>query len=362
MARVLFVLKHREVKGGDYTSWGDGTHYYQLLHSGLFNSARFVKDMLESIGIDAKLVHVTDNNKIHAEIVKYKPTHVVIEAYWVVPEKFDELRRVVPNVKFVVRNHSESPFLANEGIAFDWSLKYMEKPNVVMSCNAPRMTREMRFLAHEKFPNWTPSEIKAVVPFLPNYYPIFPHAPHHINKHSPFVNVGCFGAVRPLKNHVAQAIAAMMFAEKIGKRLNFHINGGRVEGRGEPILKNLVSIFSHMPQHNLINHPWRPHAEFKKVIGKMDLVSQCTFSETFNIVTADAVSTGVPVVTSKEVSWVNDMVWADPNDTEDIADKMLLAYNLKKTLPWWNPSLGGLKRYNRQSVNLWGKYFTDHGA
>ncbi len=361
MTRVLFVLKHREIKGGDYSSWGDGTSYYQLLHSGLFNSARFVNDMLNTIGIESKLVHVVDNNKIHAEIVKYKPDFVVIEAYWVVPEKFDELRRVCPNVKFIVRNHSEAPFLANEGIAFDWTLKYIEKPNVIMSCNSLRMLKEVRFLTKQKFPHWTDAQVAHVVPYLPNYYPIFPDDDHRIRKNAPFINVGCFGAVRPLKNHVAQAIAAMMAANRLGKRLNFHINGGRLEGRGEPILKNIVSIFNHYPQHNLINHPWRPHSEFKEVVRKMDVVSQVTFSETFNIVAADAVSCGVPLVASKEIGWSNPAFHADPTDTTDIANQIVHAYNTKKLFPWHNPSLGGLKKYNRDSVRIWGKYFTDFG-
>lgn len=361
MPRVLFVLKHREIKNDDYSSWGDGTKPYQLLHSGLFNSARFVNDMMNSIGFDSKLVHVVDNNKIHAEIVKFNPDFVVIEAYWVVPEKFDELRKVCPNVRFIVRNHSEAPFLANEGIAFDWTLKYLERPNVIMSCNSPRMLKEVRFLASQKFPHWTKKQIEAVVPYLPNYYPIFPDNDARIDPSAAVLNVGCFGAVRPLKNHVSQAIAAMMAADKLGKRLNFHVNAGRVEGRGEPILKNLQSIFSHYPQHNLIHHPWRPHTEFKDVVKRMDVVSQVTFSETFNIVAADAVSQGVPVVVSKEIRWANDLFYADPTSTDDIADKILLAYSVKKNFPWWNPSLGGLKKYNRDSVRIWGNYFTDFG-
>ena len=52
--RVLFVLKLRHQSGGESTV---------LKHSGLFNSATFVKDMLCENGYVADLVQVVDNNQ-----------------------------------------------------------------------------------------------------------------------------------------------------------------------------------------------------------------------------------------------------------------------------------------------------------
>lgn len=359
MSRVLFVLKYRELNpNGTPNTWGEKADYGNPLHSGLFNSATFVCDMLNSIGIESKLVHVLDNNYIHREIVAFKPTHVIIEAFWVVPEKFEVLRQACPGVIFIIRNHSETPFLSNEGIAFEWTLKYLEHPNVVMSCNAKRMLEETRFLARQKFPKWSKEKVEAIVPYLPNYYPIFPTEVNRYDSKSPVLNVGCFGAIRPLKNHVEQAIAAMKLADRLGKKLNFHINDGRVEGNGQPILKNLKAIFAEIPKHNLIAHPWKSHGEFKSVVKSMDLVTQVTFSETFNIVLADAVSQGVPVVSSREVPWTNPLIEADPTSSDDIADKMELALFLKRTFSRFNPSLSGLKSYNAKSIQEWGKYFS----
>ena len=70
--------------------------------------------------IVASFVQVVDNNDIDREIVKFQPTVVIIEAFWVVPDKFDILKILHPKVVLVVRNHSEIPFLANEGVAFEW--------------------------------------------------------------------------------------------------------------------------------------------------------------------------------------------------------------------------------------------------
>ena len=76
--RVLFILKRKE----DYCE----EHFSHLgLSTGLFNSATFVNDMLQEENINTKLVVVVDNNDIDKEVTLYNPTHVIIEALWVVP-------------------------------------------------------------------------------------------------------------------------------------------------------------------------------------------------------------------------------------------------------------------------------------
>src|ERR1017187_3457174 len=104
--RVLFVLKRREDYAIDDSYSGKG------ISTGLLNSATFVKDMLLIQGLDSELVVVTDNNGIDAEVSRYKPTHVIIEALWVVPEKMDELVALHSTVTWIIRYHSEAPFLA----------------------------------------------------------------------------------------------------------------------------------------------------------------------------------------------------------------------------------------------------------
>lgn len=350
--KTLFVLKYRPNNQGDYSDWGNYSAGKQL-SSGLFNSARFVSDMLASHGVETKLVHVTDNNKIHKEIVDFGAEVVIIEAFWVVPEKFDVLKQACPNVTFVIRNHSEVPFLASEGIAFDWTLKYLQRDNVVMSCNAPRMLEETRFLAKVST-GLDSTTLESRVPYLPNYYPLPETIEYRkIDAQSTYLDIGCFGAVRPLKNHMEQAIAAIMLADDLGKKLRFHINGGRVEMNGAPILKNIIELFDHFPQHELINHGWKPHADFLVLLKSMDILSQVSFSETFNIVAADAVSAGVATVTSKEIPWSSACFKATPTSSRDIYRKMKKAYWFKKHFPTYNPSLAGIKAYNKESESRW---------
>jgi hypothetical protein len=343
--RTLFVLKYRDSDYGQpycySSSWGD-SDTKKPLSSGLFNSARMVVEMLEAQGVPVKLVHVQDNSTIHRELVNFKADVVIIEAFWVVPEKFDELFSVCPDVKFVIRNHSETPFLANEGIAFDWILKYVTKPNVIMSANAPRMYEETLHLVQHAHPEWTPEQVRAKVAYLPNYYPTenATSTPGPDNCFdTDYLNIGCFGAIRPLKNHMLQAIASLKLAARLGKKLRFHINGGRIEMQGDQILKNLRNLFKHYPQHELVEHPWMPHEAFRALIRTMDVVTQVSFSETFNIVAADAVSQGVPTVTSPEVPWGSRLFEADPTDSSDIASTMARALCVKRRFPKVNLSL-----------------------
>jgi hypothetical protein len=352
--RTLFVLKYRS-DSGPYSQYSENVNWGQApqkepLSSGLYNSARMVVEMLEEQDVPVKLVHVIDNNGIHKEIVDFKAEVVVIEAFWVVPEKFDELQRVCPNVKFIVRNHSETPFLSQEGIAFDWTLKYVAKPNVYMTCNSYRMLSETQWMVNVAYPHTT---YNRKVVYLPNYYPVNSLVIPDFHDIGNTLNIGCFGAVRPLKNHVLQAISAIEFANRKGMNLRFHVNSKRIEMGGSPIIKNLRQLFSHLPNHELVEHDWMPHAEFRKLLKDMDIVMQVSFSETFNIVAADAISQGVLTITSPEVPFSSPLVQADPTNSENIVQTLWRCYDMKLKNPGWNPSLEGLIRYSRDSIPHW---------
>jgi hypothetical protein len=344
--KVLFILKHREQDYcGEYGEWGDYSGG-KPLKGGLYNSARMIVDALQVEGVRAKLVHVIDNNGIHAEVVKHKADVVFIEGYWVTPDKFDELHKVLPKVKWVIRNHSETPFLANEGIAFGWTLDYLKKPKVYVAANSIRMYEELKLLAdldHSR---------ESKVLLLPNYY-IFDFAPFKHEKKDRPLDVGCFGAIRPLKNHVEQAIGALIAANDLGMKLRFHINGNRIEGGADPIKKNLIQLFDKLPKHELVMHPWMEREEFLALLHKMDVVTQVSFSETFNIVLADAVSQHVPVVGSAEIPWLDQGSVADPTSSVDIGEKIRTAYRAPNPLYDDNPNVRNIKAYNKASMSLW---------
>lgn len=351
-ARVLFILKYRETSGGQCT-YHHGTGHG--LSSGLLNSAKFVVDMLEHEHVHVKLVQVVDNNDIDREVHNYKPTHVIIEALWVVPEKFDVLHRLHPKVKWIVRGHSEIPFLANEGVALKWLTEYVHHPNVFIAANSEASLHDLREIISSANPTWTRKQVHEKVLFLPNYYP---HHRKHLRgkEENEFLDIACFGAIRPLKNQLIQAVAAIRYAEWTGKQLRFHVNAGRVEQKGDNVLKNLRALFA-ATGHELVEHGWLPHHEFLHLLTKMDLLLQVSFSETFNIVAADAAVVGLPIVVSSEVEWACPLVKAEPTDSDDIVDKMIMANDWRYRWALKLLNLRGLRQYCERSKTQWLRYF-----
>lgn len=248
--KVLFILKRRHGYYHDGTCGAEKPS----MSTGLFNSANFVYEMLVNAGVDCKIVVVVDNNCIDREVAAYKPTHVIIEALWVVPEKFVVLQKLHPHVKWIVRLHSDLPFLANEGIAMKWINGYLQHKNVHVAPNAPRALEEIRFLAK----NWGVKDVERKVIYLPNYYPVTDQVYNFCKAKKDIVNVGCFGAIRPMKNQLIQAVAAVKFADRIKKKLHFHVNVGRIEQKGDPVLNNLIALFDGLASkgHKLVMHPW----------------------------------------------------------------------------------------------------------
>lgn len=347
MKKVLFILKRRE----DYSA---EKHSHVGLSTGLYNSANFMNLMLRDSGIESNLEVAIDNNCIDRLVIKHRPTHVIIEALWVVPQKFAVLQKLHPNVTWVIRLHSEMPFIAGEGNAMDWIGDYSRCRNIVIAVNAPRMLRETR-LYLEHLHHWDKETTENRVIYLPNFYPQeYKHKTLDRNKEH--IDIGCFGAVRPLKNHLVQAFAAIEFADSIGKKLRFHINAGRIEMQGGPVLNNLKGLFQQIYDHGhkLVNHMWTPREQFLELCASMDICLQSSFSETFNIVGADVISQGVPLVGSVEIPW-QQMGLADPTNSEDICAKLDFAYRWPQLNVKCNQF--ALKHYTNTTRKIWAKYF-----
>lgn len=311
MKKILFILKYRHNYGHDGIS----------LSSGLKNSVEMLVNMLNTYyTIEAKFAVVVDNNSIDKEVTIFKPDIVVVEAIWVVPEKFDVLKKLHPNVKWIVRNHSKTEFLANEGIAFEWIPRYISK-GIIIGCNSIETTKDLRRFSEQCTAN------KKMIEYLPNYYPI--KVPQNLHRiiFGDTINIGCFGAIRPLKNQLNQALASIIFAEEEKVKVNFHINTSRVEQRGEPILKNIRNLFLNSSRAVLVEHEWLEHEDFLDLVSEMDILLQVSFSETFDIVAADGISMGVPVIVSPHIDWLNVYAYVTDIEAQAIKDCISDLYN-----------------------------------
>lgn len=299
-------------------------------------------DGLNSIGVPSKLVDVVDNNDIDREVTLFKPTMVIIEALWVVPEKFDVLRKLHPNVKWVVRLHSKLPFLSGEGNAMDWVFRCAEKENVYIGVNSKELDYDLnRVIPASK------------ILYLPNVY-AFPNETLYSRSTSAStddcIHIGGFGAIRPLKNQLMQAFAALTYANKVNKKLRYYINVGRVEGyQAKSILKNIRDLFAKFPEHQLVEVGWLEHKDFIQLVRQMDLGLQLSYSETFNIVTADFVSNYIPVVVGAEIDWI-------PTVAPDVNDlKMIHVYMevMLKDKSYTERNAYRLKLYSKESLLQW---------
>jgi hypothetical protein len=350
MITALFILKLRE----DYSNDPSYSGSYQIA-TGMWNSAKFVVDTLNDAGISADMGIAIDANSIDAIVTQTDAKVVFIEGLWVTPEKFIELMALPRHAgrTWVVRIHSEIPFLSSEGIAMGWIAKYMEQ-GVLVACNAPRAHDQI--MAFARAMEYDENELQGLLPYLPNCYPTDfepEQSTDLVSKDT--IDIACFGAFRPLKNHLQQAICAVNFAREHGKNLRFHINS-RYDAGGVGPARNVRDLFANLPaQYELVEHGWESHEDFLTSLGSIDILMQVSFSETFNIVAADATFVGKPVVVSDEITWAYPL-YADPSDHLQLEQVLKLAY-LQPAF-YVQQSRKRLESFATQSASIWVRYLT----
>lgn len=337
--KILFLCKRRN------DSYGNSV--------GLVNSAKFVINAFKKLGHHTELAIVDDSNCIDKVVTHHKPEMVIIEALWVPPEKFVELLAIPHHRRrrWVVRIHSKTPFLAQEGIAFQWILKYAENDKLIIAPNSASLTDDLKNgLGLQR------------IKHLPNIYDPF-YTPHHHQARSWYhnaawrrtIDIGCFGAIRPLKNTLEQAVAAIMFARRIQKELMFHVNGERVEAGGGEIVKNLRALFAR-GKHQLIEHKWMDHGEFVKLVETMDIGMQVSMSESFNIVAADFAYNEVPIIVSHDVEWAAAEAKANANSAESMSAKLEETWRHGPELARANKT--ALTHYNINAFDVWREFLS----
>lgn len=331
---VLFLTKRNEIYGNKI---------YTRRSSGLYNSTNFIVTSLIKEGFSAAIVEVNDNNDIDREVSKFDPSIVVIEALWVVPDKFGILQHLHPDVSWFIHLHSDMPFLAIEGIAIDWIYR-CSALGVGIIANSQESYDALKPVVQGPGP----------LVYLPNVYAGHLTPPNFCSDKTYTVDVGCFGAIRPLKNQLLQGLAAIQFAKEIGCFLRFHVNDARVETGGEPVMKNLRQLFQTEVAAQLVEHPWYEPDDFIDFMrDNLDIGMQVSLTETFNVVSADYLAAGIPIVVSKEVKWASSWSTAIDNSLPDIVAKMHRAYQ-NGLLVKWNQYL--LRKSARVAIQLWSEF------
>lgn len=310
--------------------------------SGLMNSATMTAQQLTTYLHYSTVVDTVPSAAgIIEKIKKYKPKFVILEAIWVTADQVLVLTQDFPDTVFITRVHSEVPFLAHENGVIAQLQKLASIHNSYIAFNSRETERQFFTLGYR--PAYLPNIFTDV------YQVEVPAGPFC----SKTMNVGCFGSIRPMKNQLLQAMMAAAYCDIHKIELLFHMNTSRVEQQGGCALGNIRAFFEGT-EHTLIEHDWLDRADFLKLVKGMDLMLQLSFNESFNIVSADAVLMGVPLVVSDTIGWMPEESRASVDSMDDILYKIDRV--LKRRQRAVGDNIRHLDRYNMGAVSDWSKF------
>jgi glycosyltransferase involved in cell wall biosynthesis len=304
--------------------------------------------VLRQNGVHVPVFPVRHNIDLVDEINAYeaehkKPlTHVVISAPWLSPHDLTDLLEAYPSIQFAIESHSNVGFLQADPSAVGYLRHYLKLarryPNLKVAGNTARFTEWAEQVYNEK------------IVLLPNLYPLPKQIPLRNALHVP-LRIGLFGAVRPQKNFMTAAASALSISRYF-VQTELHMSTGG-EGDGGDVSRAIDQMVKDIPGFKLIRHRWQPWEEFIDVIAKMDLLLQPSYTESFNMITADGISVGVPSVVSEAITWAPDSWKADSDDALDIAQ---VGLNLLTK----NAEAGfkALKKHNAYALPYWFEYLT----
>lgn len=323
---------------------------------GLNVAAVKTAEELRRHGISVDVVGVKDNVELFNQICyidgKRKEkglgplTNIVIMAPWITPLDLQALVKWFPSKEFTVKSHCNVAALYGDyrgiGNFRNYSDLMNDFPNLSISGNS------------ESFVSWF-SEAYGVNTFLlPDLYPV-ERVDRDETTHRPHLRLGSFGALRPEKNIPSAVAAGILIQQRLQTEVSFHINIGG-ENRGKEIIHTIDEMSQGIPGFTVVKHKWMPWDQFTRLVKTMDLLFQPSFTESFNIVTADGVSVGVPSVVSSAVRWVPDDWKANPDSPSSLADAGIDLLNNPEA---WREGAHALKHHNKEGVRLWKNYLYD---
>jgi len=295
-------------------------------HVGLGVSAAYTEKTLRQHGIWAEVWPAQSAGKLIERLRQtnaradgsgdVRPTHVILAAPWILTPDVAVMAAEFPEVSFVVVSHSSVGFLSAD-------------PHAIRLL---RETADLQLATHNvfvggnssKFTNWATEAWGVRAVWLPNLYSLeetFPQ--HHVRWQGGALRLGLFGANRPLKNFLSSAAAAVELARRLRVPIELLLSSGRNEGGN---FRALEEMTEHIGNLRVVHTGWLPWPAFRRLLRTIDLVFQVSYTETFNVVAADAIAEGVPVVASDAIDWVPPWWQAkadEPLDVARVAERLL---------------------------------------
>ena len=326
-----------------------------ISHIGLGVSALNNVKMLQKAGVRAEtlgLKYDTDLRKflnLQASGTDQPITHVIISAPWIRTQMLQYLCSTFPMVQFAVNCHSNVGFLQadtngirliREGLALESGTH-----NFRICGNSQRFCR---FIYHG---------YGSPCGYLPNMYffdgTTNPHRPSWPTTRG-VLRIGAFGATRTLKNFLTSCGAALEISRDLKAQTEIWINTQRDDGpETARIIRAAHMMLDDLPNISLKYLGWKAWPDFRKAVGNMHLCLQNSFTESFNMVTCDAIAEGVSSVVSDAIDWAPDTWKAHADDVFDIARVGVGLINDPLA-----PITGyrAVKNHNRESLQAWYRF------
>ena len=114
-----------------------------------------------------------------------------------------------------------------------------------------------------------------------------------------------------------------------------------------------IALTQNVPGVELKLYPWGSWPEFRRFVRTMHLLIQPSYTETFNMVTADGAAEGVPSVVSNAIEWAPEHWKADVDDQIAIAQ---VGRRLLTDPHAARDGLRALQTHNVAGFNLWNQY------
>jgi hypothetical protein len=288
------------------------TTNWHASHTGLGVTALNTAKVLRRDGIKANVWPISSAAGLREKLIDNPAKHVVIAAPWMPSADLSALAAEFEDTHFAVNCHSNVGFLQADSHGVQLMREIMELEtgthNIHLAGNS------------ERFCNWVRSAFRAPCVYLPNLYYLEgpPHWPCR-----PFsggtLRVGIFGATRPLKNLMSAAAAALELARNIHAPLELWLSDGYAEAGGESVLAAVKEMLHGLPNVHLVLNGWQSWPVFRKTVAHMHLLLQPSYTESFNMVTADGVAEGVASVVSDAIDWAPQDWKAHVDDALDIS-------------------------------------------
>lgn len=320
-----------------------------ISHIGLGVSALNTCKVLRDLGVNVDVWPIVNPEDLVNRLkCDSSVTHVVVSAPWIPTATWSSIINSFTNVEFVVNCHSNVGFLQADprGVKLFLECAQLQQGSINFHVAGNSVA----------FTDWVQKTYSVPCLTLPNLYWLTGHTRLHRDifhfGHST-LRIGAFGAIRPLKNLQTAAAAALALATETRTPIEFWISGGRAEGGGKTVLNAVFEMFHGIPGAKIVENNWQGWPSFRQTLRHMHICFQMSYTESFNMVTADAAAEGVPSVVSGAVDWVPTHWEAHFDDAVDIAR---VARTLLTDVNAARDGLRAIEDHNHDSIPSWMKF------